>query len=75
MIIKLREPFEWAIFSVKNRTVRAVRLLEDSMCESITGWLQGVKGQWLVEYGEGMRCIIDDESFHRQYRLTTGPPE
>lgn len=45
-----------------------MRMIDDFLFETQHGWIQGHKGQWLVELGEGLRCHLDDEAFTRTYR-------
>lgn len=45
-----------------------MRINEDFLYETHHGWVQGHKGQWLVELGEGIRCNLDHESFSRIYQ-------
>lgn len=42
-------------------------MAEDFLYETPQGWIQGYKGQWLVELGEGLRCNLDQEAFLRNY--------
>jgi hypothetical protein len=69
MIVKLHEPLLVTQYRNRCHDVIALRMTEDFMYETSRGWQQGYKGQWLVEYGEGLRAAIDNESFVRQYVL------
>ena len=68
LIIKLLEEMKWLSFSRRSRFVKAIRLVEDSIFETQQGWVQGYKGQWLVEIGEKLRANYDHEAFIRIYR-------
>ncbi len=67
MIIKLRQEMDWGNYESTGRVIRAIRLLDDFLYETCHGWVQGYKGQWLIECGESMRCALDDEAFRRHY--------
>jgi hypothetical protein len=73
MIVKLREPLKWKKFKANAKDILAIQMREDFMFETKNGWEKGYKGQWLVEIGENMRFVIDDESFKRQYRPAEEP--
>ena len=68
MIVKLREPLAWERYESHSKLVRAIRINEDFLYETSRGYMQGRKGQWLIEHGESVRFAIDDESFKRQFR-------
>lgn len=67
MIVKLGENVEWKMFRRKSEFVKAIRMMEDFLFETSHGWVQGYKGQWLVEIGECARANMDHESFVRNY--------
>ncbi len=67
MIVKLGETLEWKTYRRKSEFVKAIQMPTDFMYETSHGWVQGYKGQWLVEIGERVRYAIDHESFNRTY--------
>lgn len=68
MIVKLAQSLEWTRHKRKSRVVMAFRFArEDFLYETQHGWIQGYKGQWLVEFGHGLRCNLDHESFVRYF--------
>jgi hypothetical protein len=68
MIVKLGQPLEWAQFRSKQNVVKAIRITHDDfMYETKQGWMQGFRGQWLVEVGGYNRHACDDEHFNRLY--------
>ncbi len=67
MIVKMRQPLEWERFDCKTHEVLAIKMTEDFLYETPTGFINGFIGQWLIEHGENMRRAIDDEAFQRQY--------
>lgn len=68
MIVKFGQTLEWKHFKRRNRHVKALRMIEDFMFETQHGWVQGYKGQWIVEFGEGLRCNLDDQAFVRSHQ-------
>lgn len=73
MIIKLREGLHGETYQRKSRTVQAIRMTEDSLYETLQGWVKAHKGQWLVELGEDLRCSLDNEAFMRTYQPAKEP--
>ncbi len=67
MIIKLHDPIVVTQYRNRGHDVIALRMTADFMYETARGWHQGYKGQWLVEFGKGLRVAVDDEAFIRQY--------
>lgn len=72
MIVKLAQSFNGELFKKKSRVVSAKRINEDFLYETQHGWVQGHKGQWLVEIGERLRCNLDNEAFVRCYKPAEG---
>lgn len=68
MIVKMGESLLWEEYQKTTTVVRAIRLQEDFYYETRRGWVQGYKGQWLVELGEGLRVSLDHEAFERSYK-------
>jgi hypothetical protein len=68
MIVKLGESLKWESFRKRSVYVKAVRMIEDFLFETTHGWVQGHKGQWLVEVDERVRHNLDNEAFLRTYR-------
>ncbi len=56
------------MFQKRSVHVKAIRMKEDFYFETSHGWVQGHKGQWLVELDERVRHNVDHESFNRTYR-------
>jgi hypothetical protein len=67
MIVKFGQSLDWLTYERKSKSVKALRMKEDFLFETQRGWVQGYKGQWLVELGEGLRCNLDHEAFSRTY--------
>lgn len=76
MIIKLAQRLRGDKYHRRTKIVRAKRMNEDFLYETQQGWVQGHKGQWLVEIGERLRCNLDHEAFLRNYKpLEKGEPD
>lgn len=67
MIVKLRQEMPWQLYRRPDGIVNAVRMNTDFLYETKQGWVQGHRGQWLVELGESLRCNLDHEAFLRIY--------
>lgn len=68
MIFKLEQSFEGTRYKRRSRVVHARRMGQDFLYETQHGWVQGHKGQWLVEIGERLRCNLDNEAFLRCHK-------
>ena len=68
VIVKLAQQLKWGAYKNQKREVKAIHMREDFLYETQQGWIQGHKGQWLVELGEHLRCNLDNEAFLRHYR-------
>jgi hypothetical protein len=67
MIIKLGHNPGFKRFASKNR-VKAVKLREDSLVETSLGFLQGKKGEFLVEAAPNIRFLCAEKVFLAQFR-------
>ncbi len=71
MIIKARQRMEWSYFKRRSRLVKALRMKQDFLVECAQGWVQGKRGDWLVEVAPGMRFPADDRWFRLAYKEWT----
>lgn len=70
MIVKLGEILNWTNYQRRAAVVKAIQMTEDFLYETERGWVQGYKGQWLVESEERVRQAYDHHSFMRVHRET-----
>ena len=67
MIVKMAESLLGRRYKKHSAEVMARRMHRDFLFETPNGWVQGFKGQWLVELGSRLRCNLDNEAFLRAY--------
>ncbi len=67
MIIKMMQAMDWRAFRHRYDDVKAARINEDFIFETARGWVQGYKGQWLIEDAERQRQSSDDGAFLRSF--------
>jgi hypothetical protein len=68
MIIKATQRMEWDYFIRRSKLVKALHMRQDFLVECAQGWVQGKRGDWLVEVAPGMRFPADDKWFQMAYK-------
>jgi len=68
LIVKLGETLKWKSYKRRTHFVKAIQMKEDFLYETERGWVQGHKGQWLVESEERVRHAYDHPAFLRVHR-------
>ena len=69
MIVKLGEAMPWQSYRRRSIYVKATQMKDDFLYETSYGWIQGYKGQWLLELGDRVRIHLDNEAFMRTHIL------
>lgn len=59
----------WVHYERQNRVVNAAKMPEDFLLETMHGWIQGKRGDWIVEVDDIVRFAIHDSWFIRIYAL------
>lgn len=72
MIIKIDQEVDGLeLYECATRCVSAVRMQDNlNMVETIAGWKNGVKGEWLVRVDGKFWTVVCDEDFRKVYRPT-----
>lgn len=67
MLIKLDQNLKWRNFRSKKRLVKAVKMREDFLLETSLGYVEGKRGDWVVEMGHKIRFPCDERVFLKSY--------
>lgn len=67
MIVKLGEDPGFGSYASKDRAVKAIRMLEDFLVETALGFLQGKKGDYVVEIAPKVRFPCGAKEFLASY--------
>lgn len=67
MIVKLGEELDWDYWMRRENKVKVWKAHENFRAETSIGWIEGRKGDYLVEMAPGVRLVCNEETLLKSY--------